>query len=375
MAAGDLAKPVISEPADAQVCDLTPKYQRPFLEGKKRPENPREKGQTTYRAERSHPEPVRVVWQAAGENCTYVLHLSESADMKDAKSIDCGAKCEGAVDNLKLGTDYYLQIEAVRNGEKALSAVRRFRTLYRPPRWIRVPSTSNVRDCGGWPAGQGQRVRQGMIYRGAQINSNKVDPFARETERQPIVSRRVKPGPGKNDKPWLIKPEGVQVMKELGIRSDLDLRHPVLFKLPKPLEPIGAQGLNFQLSSYASFLKSEDPKYPDCFRAFLKEENYPVYIHCMGGADRTGTLVMLLLGVLGVSDEDLLKEYELTTFSTVGSRLRDRPKFVEYLKNLDAFAPGRSLAEKAEAYWKARGITDAEIARFREIMLEPAESK
>ena len=352
----DLKQPVIVEPADAQIIDITPKFQRPFLEGKKKkPENPRPKDWPKGnhgRPEHSLPEKIAVRWQSVGDNAAYTLLLSESPDLKNAKRIDCGAKCEAAIDNLKLGTDYYLQVEAALNGAKSLSPVRKFQTLDRPPRWIRVPGTTNVRDCGGWRTTTGKRVRQGMIYRGAQIDGG---------------------GKGKG---YIITPEGIAVMKELGIRTDIDLRQAKLFeKLGTRLSVFGAKGLNFPIGSYTSFLKATASKYPDCFRAFLKEENYPVFVHCMGGADRTGTLIMLLLGVLGVNDNDMLTEYQLTSFSTIGVRIVDRPVFAEYLKTLDTFAPGKSLAEKAEAYWLARGIKPEEIAKFREIMLEPVESK
>ncbi len=351
----DLKQPVIVEPADAQVIDITPKFQRPFLDGKKKkPENPRPKDwpkDNHSRPEHSLPEKIAVRWESAGDNAAYTLLLSGSPDMKDAKRIDCGAKCEAAIDNLKLGTDYYLQIEAVLVGAKSLSPIRKFQTLDRPPRWIRVPGTTNVRDCGGWRTTTGKRVRQGMIFRGAQID-----------------------GGGKGKRLHLT-PEGIAAMKELGIRTDLDLRQAKLFEIGTPLAAFGAKGLNFPIGSYTSFLKATASKYPDCFRAFLKEENYPIFVHCLGGADRTGTLIMLLLGALGVNDDDLLKEYQLTSFSTIGVRIVDRPVFAEYLKTLDTFAPGKSLAEKAEAYWLARGIKPEEIAKFREIMLEPVENK
>lgn len=38
-----------------------------------------------------------------------------------------------------------------------------------------------------------------------------------------------------------------------------------------------------------------------------------VYIHCMVGADRTGTLAFLLEALLGVSESDLSKDFELTS--------------------------------------------------------------
>ncbi|EKC72982.1 protein tyrosine/serine phosphatase, partial [human gut metagenome] len=40
----------------------------------------------------------------------------------------------------------------------------------------------------------------------------------------------------------------------------------------------------------------------------------PVYFHCTAGADRTGTLACVLEGLLGMSQSDIDKDYELTTF-------------------------------------------------------------
>ena len=44
-------------------------------------------------------------------------------------------------------------------------------------------------------------------------------------------------------------------------------------------------------------------------------EGKPVYFHCIYGADRTGTLAFLLESLLGVGENELAKDYELTSFS------------------------------------------------------------
>ena len=41
--------------------------------------------------------------------------------------------------------------------------------------------------------------------------------------------------------------------------------------------------------------------------------NHPMVFHCTAGKDRTGLMAMLLLGALGVADEDIARDYELTT--------------------------------------------------------------
>lgn len=105
------------------------------------------------------------------------------------------------------------------------------------------------------------------------------------------------------------------------------------------------------------------------FRLFEKKENYPIVFHCAGGRDRTGTLSFLLLGLLGVSDEDLCRDWEASIFSEgnteFGSSRLER--LLGYLESLG----GDSYAESCEIFAKSCGITDESIARFREIMLEP----
>src|SRR5437764_2653237 len=41
--------------------------------------------------------------------------------------------------------------------------------------------------------------------------------------------------------------------------------------------------------------------------------NHPMVFHCTAGKDRTGLMAMLLLGALGIADDDIVRDYELTT--------------------------------------------------------------
>lgn len=69
-----------------------------------------------------------------------------------------------------------------------------------------------------------------------------------------------------------------------------------------------------------------------------------VFFHCIGGADRTGTLSWLILGLLGVPEADLCKEYELTS-----GRTRDNDgtypfkQLVFYIKTFTEFIDEESV--------------------------------
>ena len=47
-----------------------------------------------------------------------------------------------------------------------------------------------------------------------------------------------------------------------------------------------------------------------------------IYFHCRIGTDRTGTLAYILEGLLGVSEEDRVDDYELSFFSGLVNRHR-----------------------------------------------------
>ena len=50
--------------------------------------------------------------------------------------------------------------------------------------------------------------------------------------------------------------------------------------------------------------------------AFADPNNYPMNFHCAVGRDRTGTTAFLILGLLGVDEETLIREYYSSFFSS-----------------------------------------------------------
>lgn len=119
-----------------------------------------------------------------------------------------------------------------------------------------------------------------------------------------------------------------------------------------------------------------------CLNGTLKEHSLAtvernVYIHCQGGCDRTGTLSFLLLGLLGVLESDLAKEYELSSFSHIGyGRLRTTTKAVDTYDYVGMVAAikeynGDTITEKFYDFAiTGCGISEEMLALFRDLMLE-----
>ena len=68
--------------------------------------------------------------------------------------------------------------------------------------------------------------------------------------------------------------------------------------------------------------------------------NHPMVFHCTAGKDRTGLMAMLLLGALGVADDEIARDYELTTHYRSRKRLTVlRPQLEAAGVDVDAVLP------------------------------------
>ncbi len=113
-------------------------------------------------------------------------------------------------------------------------------------------------------------------------------------------------------------------------------------------------------------------------------DDYSLLFHCRIGADRTGTLAYLLEGILGVSEEDRYKDFEMTVFFGLRERTRfyyektsthDKIKFV-HLKQAIRDA-GDGTSEDVVAWFLKGSADNAErtsdmelIQNFRSILVE-----
>lgn len=176
-------------------------------------------------------------------------------------------------------------------------------------RTLNVPGVSNVRDLGGWSAEGDNPVLYGKLIRGARLNN--------------------------------IGTEGTRVfLDDLGIKTEIDLRGgndgiQIINDERLTYLKYGMNQYTMVVPGYNSpeiqgkpagttygYDSSTAASLKNIFETLADPTCYPVYFHCNAGADRTGTVAYFVGGVLGVSYEDLTKDFELTTFSAQGPRYR-----------------------------------------------------
>ena len=218
-------------------------------------------------------------------------------------------------------------------------------------RMIYTPSVWNVRDLGGW-ACTGGRVKYGKIFRGGHFSN------ITTADKATIVD-------------WL------------GVATDIDLRNNSETG-GITASPLGGSVEYFHqsLDFYANAVNTSAASVRTV--AVLKKvmacvaANKPCYFHCMSGSDRTGTITYLLLSLLGVSQSDKDKEYELTAFSDEadGKRFRNTNYNVTngngwypLIKYFRDNYTGENDNEKVVAWAVANGITATEINAFRAAMI------
>jgi protein-tyrosine phosphatase len=296
--------------------------------------------------DRSLPAPVVFRWQTDGQLCKntlYRLSIYTDKDFKKPVFIHELSEQSAEILHLHTATRYHWQVQALcKSGIKAESPLYSFVTAKDLPRWISVPGITNVRDIGGWPLPGDNRVRQGMAYRSSEMNTH-----------------------------LAINRKGKQVLlDELGIRTDLDIRKE---NAQPALNMKQVNWINIPVRPYADIVDPEQQdSYRRIFELFAEPERYPVLFHCWGGADRAGTVAFLLNALLGVSMENLARDYELTTLSIWGVRSRESTEFRELLEELSAYAAGASINRQVEKYLLSTGLDAKHIQTIRGLLTEKA---
>lgn len=110
-----------------------------------------------------------------------------------------------------------------------------------------------------------------------------------------------------------------------------------------------------------------------------------VLVHCHAGKDRTGIVVALILSVLGVDEVDIAEDYALTAQNIEPlivewlDSMSDDPHERQRLREmamptrddmLDGLAYLQSRYGSAEAYLREGGVSDEQLARLRDRLLE-----
>lgn len=271
------------------------------------------------------------------DNVTYDPNdytTSQIADYAPATAVVSNTKPVGkTVDSVT----YYNQVPNVETPFASTNAAGTLKPLD-ALRWINS-QTSNVRDIGGWTC-DGGTVKYGMLFRGGE----------------PVLA----------DKSLMVD--------QIGIKHELQLRG-----TSEEPQPYSLWGIDFSHTTnfvWLSVSESTKPTWKEIFDCVFKTSNnkIPLYFHCAAGADRTGTVAVMLEALLGMSQSDIDKDYELTCFSTgTGSeaqaRRRNEDEYKDYISAIKAVPLVGGLTDtfrnRAVSFVLSLGYTIEQINSFR----------
>ena len=304
---------------------------------------------TGYITDSSNPNKDTVIsWASTLTGVTgYTVQLATKSDYSDAVTLTAAADATSvSVNNLYKATTYYVKLTAEGAG---VTEEYTFTTTDLGPRVMTVDGVYNTRDLGGYTTVSGKTTLQGLLYRGGALSPSTLTAydFVQITE------------------------EGIRTMSEvMGIKTEIDLRNTTeSLGITESFIP-GAELVYYTLGAYDTGIQNYGESYRKTFAKLARPESYPVYFHCTGGADRTGTVAFLVNALLGVDEATLIQDYEFTSFSVYGERNSQGTvyRFAQFLTVLKAYE-GDTLADKTENYLLSIGVTADEIYNIRAIML------
>ncbi len=344
--------------------------------------------------------PVRLEWK--GDAAQYRVTVAREPDGKVFFSANVTSSFVEVSGLLEIAREWKWTVS---DGESEVSS--RFRTEDLAPRILTWPGVSNVRDIGGRKGLDGRRIRQGLVFRSGGLNNNaKVDYYSYDEilemhadgtlakagagDSRPLgpeyeaklssgkgidrnFLRLIKAPPSAPGSPKLTDESRAYILDNFGIKVDLDFRGDweCFGMTGSPLGDDVAWRHYPMRSGYGGFVRPMGrASMAEAFSLLLDKKNYPLVFHCIGGTDRTGTFAYLLCGLLGVSEEELILDYDTSFIGGQGPDKRHRG-WQESLTKAARDLPGDTLAEKLKGYFVSLGFSEAEVEGVREFLLEP----
>ena len=249
-------------------------------------------------------------------------------------------------------------------------------------RLVPLEGTMNFRDLGGYRTADGRRVRWGRVFRSDGLHALTDADRAALTGIGVCTVFDLRWQRERDAHPSLLPDDGV-VVHHLEVGADLEAMDPLEAALAGEIDEAPVEQL---VEIYEQLLERGAGAFAAVLTTLAEEGTLPAVFHCTAGKDRTGITAALLLRLLGVPDDVVLDDYELTTRYRTQRRLAElRPQFEAAGADIERFlayisAPREVMAGAlerieqhhggVEGYLRDGGMAPETPDRLRELLLE-----
>ena len=299
----------------------------------------------------SKPRALELDFSGVESAGTYYVEIGKNKDLSDARILTTTSNSLSW--NPEIGTDYYYRVATSEAGLESAS-IKQYYVANIMPRNLNLGGLRNVRDIGGWPTSLVPNgfVKQGLYYRGAQFNSGNYGAT-------PTFSS-----------------SDLDEVHRLGIKVDIDMRNtnkqPTGNYSPASTDeyPISIVKATMPDGTESTRFSGFNTEWCNIFNAIANADNEHVYLHCTYGADRTGIASFALLALLGVSVEDLGRDYEFTRLDGQrGVNHAENYAFDSWVTETNKLS-GATFADKMKAHLISKGLTEHTLEHIREIFID-----
>lgn len=235
----------------------------------------------------------------------------------------------------------------------------------------------NFRDLGGYATADGRRVAWRRLYRSDSLHHLVPEdaPLLREREIATAIDFRA----------------GDELDRiGIGHLGTLDIRHvhlPTVDQVLHTVRPSDREMPRSAAEVYLHMLRGGAVAYAAALRTIAEADVLPAVYFCMAGKDRTGVFSAIVLGLLGVSDDDIVADYVLTeeVVETIHARGRiSHPDAADHWKDMPQDLMGAKAASMEglvagvrrdwggwDSYVEDIGVDGPVVDALRTQLLEP----
>ena len=246
-------------------------------------------------------------------------------------------------------------------------------------RRVRLEGPVNFRHLGGYRVAGGGTTRPGVVYRSDSLHRMTTSDTARVTSEL-----RVRTAIDLRSRPERERVGHVDDVESLAVHH-LPTFDETLQRGAG--EPERATTAEMSVSeAYASMLRIGGPRFARAIEVIASADGRPVVFFCMAGKDRTGILAALVLGLVGVVEDDIVDDYARTR-EVIGdvraNILEEMPEMRERWKRMPRDILGSTPDSMAgtighiddhwggfESYATAHGVQAETIDRLRAALVE-----